>query len=211
MARLQNPQQVSGEPLLAQLNDALTRYESAQCSSCGGSLPLSPISDYGAFTSETKPKTCSYPVIYWRNGKVAKSTTIDCTLTATRDWENSLEELIQDFSPATFGCGGKNVFDEKIRKAGALGAHYVSTNFNLYDFGVIDAVARELLPGIVRAGKAPAVERWGIVAELYQLNIYSGPSGMFKSHVDTPRGRTHFGSLVIVLPTNFDGRTLTQP
>lgn len=136
---------------------------------------------------------------------MAKSTTIDWVLSATRDWENSLEDLIQDCSPATFGLDGKNVFDENVRKAGALGEHSVSTNFNPYDFGIIDAVARELHPGIVRAGKQPAVERWGIVAEFYQLNVYSGPSGMFKSHVDTPRGRTHFGSLVIVLPTKFQG------
>ena len=94
---------------------------------------------------------------------------------------------------------------------GALGAHSVSTNFSPYDFGIIDAVARELRPGIVRAGKEPAFERWGIVAELYQLNVYSGPSGIFKSHVDTPSGRTHFGSLVIALPTKFQGNTLTTP
>ncbi|KAF9778832.1 hypothetical protein IL306_002889 [Fusarium sp. DS 682] len=130
--------------------------------------------------------------------------------TTTRSWENSLEELIQDCRPATFGCGDKNVFDEKIRKAGALAADSISTNFNPYDFGIVDAVARELLPGLVRAGKQPAVERGGIVAELYQLNVYSGPSGMFKSHVDTPRGRTHFGSLVVVLPTEFQGSNLTQ-
>ncbi|KAK3356464.1 hypothetical protein B0T25DRAFT_419136, partial [Lasiosphaeria hispida] len=47
-----------------------------------------------------------------------------------------------------------------------------------------------------------------IVAELYQLNVYSGLSGIFKSHVDTPRGRTHFGSLVIALPTKFQGGQL---
>jgi len=210
MARLQDPQ-ASGARLLAELADSVTRYESAQCFSCSGSLPLSATSDFGDFTSEKKPVTCPRPVIFWRKGKVAKYTTIDCTWTATRDWENSLEELVQDCSPATFGCDGKDVFDEKIRKAGALGAHSVTTNFNPYDFGIVDDVARELLPGIVRAGKQPAVERWGIVAELYQLNIYSGPSGMFKSHVDTPRGRTHFGSLVVVFPTEFQGSALTPP
>jgi hypothetical protein len=122
-----------------------------------------------------------------------------------------LDELVQDCSPATFGCGGKNVFDEKIRKAGALDAAFFSTNFNPYDFGIVDAVAQELLPGIARAGKQPAVERCGVVAELYKLNVYSAPSGMFKPHVDTPRGRTHFGSLVVVLPTEFQGSLLNNP
>jgi hypothetical protein len=97
-----------------------------------------------------------------------------------------LDELVQDCSPATFGCDGENVFDEKIRKAGALAADFFSTNFNPYDFGIVDAVAQELLPGILRAGKQPAVKRWGVVAELYKLNVYSAPSGMFKPHVDTP-------------------------
>lgn len=40
----------------------------------------------------------------------------------------------------------------------------------------------------------------GVHTELYKLNIYSGPSGRFKSHVDTPRGMTQFGSLVVCLP-----------
>ncbi|KAK8133393.1 hypothetical protein PG984_005405 [Apiospora sp. TS-2023a] len=83
-----------------------------------------------------------------------------------------------------------------------------STNFNPYDFGIVDTIARELRPGIARAGNQPAIERWGVVAELYKLNVYSGPSGMFKPHVDTPRGRTHFGSLVVVLPTKFEGGQL---
>ena len=87
-------------------------------------------------------------------------------------------------------------------------AHQFSTNFNPYDYGIVNAVAQELLPGIVRAGKRSAVERWGVVAELYKLNVYSGRSGMFKSHVHTPCGRTQFGSLVVCLPTEFKGKYL---
>jgi len=211
MADLHDSQQISGEALLAQFDDAMTRYESSEAFSCGGSVALSPSTDFGDFTSEIKPVTCPRPVIFWRSGNGVKSTTINCTWTLTRDWENSLEELVQDCAPATFGRDDKNVFDETVRKAGVLREDLISTNFNPYDFGIIDAVARELRPGIARAGKQPAVERWGIVAELYQLSVYSEPSGMFKSHVDTPRGRTHFGSLVIILPTKFQGWTLPSP
>lgn len=98
----------------------------------------------------------------------------------------------------------------RFAKQARLAADSFSTNFNPYDFEIVDAVAQELLPGIVRAGKQPAVERWGVVAELYKLNVYSAPSGMFKPHVDTPRGRTHFGSLVVVLPTDFEGSVLAN-
>ncbi|KAK3722688.1 hypothetical protein LTR37_002259 [Vermiconidia calcicola] len=48
----------------------------------------------------------------------------------------------------------------------------------------------------------------GIRAELYKLNIYTGPSGMFKAHVDTPRSESQIGSLVVCLPANFEGGAL---
>ena len=143
-------------------------------------------------------------IIRWDNGGMSKKTTFGLPW-VNKPWEKSLEELVEDCEPATFGFDGKDVLDEKIRKAGKLEAHQFSTNFNPYDYGIVNTIAQELLPGIVRAGKQPAVEGWGVVAELYKLNVYSGPSGMFKSHVDTPRGRTQFGSLVVCLPTEFKG------
>jgi len=79
---------------------------------------------------------------------------------------------------------GKDVLDETICKAGKLEAHQFSTNFNQYDCGIVDTIAQELLPRIVRAGKQSAVVRWGVVAELYKLNVYSGPSGIPNPHVD---------------------------
>lgn len=48
----------------------------------------------------------------------------------------------------------------------------------------------------------------GIRAELYKLNVYSGPSGLFKAHVDTPRSEVQIGSLVVCLPVEFEGGTL---
>ena len=49
---------------------------------------------------------------------------------------------------------------------------------------------------------------FGIVAQLYKLNVYSAPSGKFKSHVDTPRAPEQFGSLVVCLPSPHQGRYL---
>jgi len=37
---------------------------------------------------------------------------------------------------------------------------------------------------------------------------YAGPGGFFKAHVDTPRGATVFGSLVVILPTVHEGGAL---
>jgi hypothetical protein len=49
----------------------------------------------------------------------------------------------------------------------------------------------------------------GIRAELYKLNFYSGPSGQFRAHVDTPRSETQIGSLVVCLPSEFEGGILS--
>jgi len=38
--------------------------------------------------------------------------------------------------------------------------------------------------------------------------VYSAPSGRFKPHVDTPRGFTQFGSLVVCLPYRHQGGEL---
>ena len=44
-------------------------------------------------------------------------------------------------------------------------------------------------------------------AELHMLNVYS-TGGHFKSHVDTPRSKNMFGSLVVCLPSEFTGGAL---
>jgi hypothetical protein len=43
-----------------------------------------------------------------------------------------------------------------------------------------------------------------IPPELYKINSY-GPGGMFKAHQDTPRGQNHLGTLVVALPSHFEG------
>lgn len=189
------------EILLTQLQDAITQYDVNAAFSCSGSLEISYIEPRG-FDKVEKP-TCPEPVIFWHRGK---RLTLDGRYTTPKPGETSLDELVKDCRPATFGRDGENVFDEKIRKAGAMEARYFATNFNPYDCGIVDAIGRELLPGIVRAGKQQPVDRWGVLAKLYKLNVYSAPSGMFKSHVDTPRGHTHFGSLVVALPTTYEGK-----
>jgi hypothetical protein len=43
---------------------------------------------------------------------------------------------------------------------------------------------------------------------LTKWQVYSGPSGRFRPHVDTPRSATHFGSLVVCLPHPHQGGQL---
>lgn len=121
---------------------------------------------------------------------------------------SSLAELLSDCAPATFGHGDKDVLDENYRKAAKLDNTQFSTNFHPHDSGIIAAISQTLLPSIVQpdigAGNT-TIEHWGLTAELYKLNIYSAPSGKFKAHVDTPRGPTQFGSLVVCLPYPHQG------
>lgn len=80
--------------------------------------------------------------------------------------------------------------------------------------GLLNVVRYNLLDG--KASRKP------IKAELYKLNVYGelrpllfiltdyeqlfpGKDSFFKTHKDTPRGTTMFGSLVIVLPTRHEG------
>ena len=211
MAGLQSPQQVTAEQLLPPLDEAIAHYEASSSFSCGGSVErlygayMLAGTHYGDFTSKKKAVKCAPVTVRW-DGKdgSSKKITFD-TAPIYGDWESTLDNLVLDCEPATFGFIGKDVFDEAVRKAGKLEAYKFSTNFNPYDYGIVDVVTRELLPGIMRAGRQPTIDHGGVVAELYKLNVYSGPSGMFKPHVDTPRGRTQFGSLVVCLPTRFKG------
>jgi hypothetical protein len=104
---------------------------------------------------------------------------------------NSLELLFQACQPATFGYQGHDILDETYRKAGKLDREQFSTNFHPADYGILDAVAQSLLPGVDFAGneRVEAVggegsekesgkeelgkrkENWDVVAELYKLNV----------------------------------------
>lgn len=93
---------------------------------------------YGDFTSTKAPITCTPVIIRWDESGISKKTTFD--LRINKPWEKTLEELVEDCEPATFGFDGKDVLDEKIRKAGKLEACQFSTNFNPYNYGIINTI-----------------------------------------------------------------------
>ncbi|OTA98261.1 hypothetical protein M426DRAFT_77076 [Hypoxylon sp. CI-4A] len=112
--------------------------------------------------------------------------------------------LVNDCQPATFGYQGKDVYDETYRKATKLDSSEFSTSFCPYSVGIIDTITQFLLPDSPHKTSGMGVE-----ADLYKLNvIYSAPFGMFKAHVDTPRSKTQFGSLVVSLPCHHEGGQL---
>jgi hypothetical protein len=69
--------------------------------------------------------------------------------------------------PATFSRGGEDVHDEIYRKALKLDPSRFSTNFCPYEKGIVDMIARLLLP------RYPFTfsEARTVKAELYKLNV----------------------------------------
>ncbi|TVY39200.1 hypothetical protein LSUB1_G003079 [Lachnellula subtilissima] len=202
------------DKVIEQLSDAIRGYNSTAAFSCGGTVPIDIRSTtrYGDFTSAKIPITSPPVTIRWDDQAGDVAGKIQFPVPSGK--EDVLEKLVKSCQPATFGFGGGNVLDERIRKAGKLEASEFSTSFNPYDYGIVDAVAQALLPGIARPEGIDKVDNganaqhWGVVAELYKLNVYSAPSDKFKPHVDTPRGFTQFGSLVVSLPNPHGGGIL---
>ena len=161
---------------------------------CGGAIPLSNETDtvqlrYGP---QNAGKYLTLPI------SSSPSHITDST---------ALQDLLAACAPATFGLGGKDVLDEAYRKAIKLPPTDFLTDFCPYKAGIVDVIAQLLVPEITgeaggRGGKGRAR---GVEAELYMLNVYSGPGGFFRPHVDTPRRGEQFGSLVVCLPVGFQG------
>ncbi|KAK8013786.1 2og-fe oxygenase family protein [Apiospora marii] len=121
----------------------------------------------------------------------------------------ALDDLVSDCQPAGFGHLCQNVFDKSVRRAGAMDCSRFSYSLCPYELGIINRVTQLLLPNVAGMLPACAASDGFVRAELHKLNVYEGPSGFFKSHVDTPRGPTQFGSLVLCLPSAHTGGRLT--
>ena len=109
--------------------------------------------------------------------------------------EESMQIFLASCSTASFGIGSEMVIDKSYRNALKLEPGNFHTSFELANTTILREVIR-----IMSVSSS-------IRAELYKLNVYS-TSGHFKSHVDTPRSDTMFGSLVVCLPSHFKGGEL---
>jgi len=185
------------EVLLADLREQLTKDRAAAVFCCGGSLPIT--SDPSSTLSSDNP-VCKPITVRWESAS-ASSAPRTQKLTLPLSGSEALTaftQLLEDSQAASFGRGGEEVYDETYRKALKLDESAFSTNFSPYEIGIIDQITNLLLP----------FENVMVKAELYKLNIYSGPSGEFKAHVDTPRSINQFGSLVVCLPIAHEGGDL---
>ena len=110
--------------------------------------------------------------------------------------ENDLSQLLAASSVASFGKGTEDVVDLSYRDAFKLGPDKLSTSFGLSNTAILSDIETLLVPNR------------SIRAEFHKLNIYTGPNGHFKPHLDTPHSAEMFGSLVVCLPTQFTGGSL---
>ncbi|ATY59385.1 2OG-Fe(II) oxygenase family [Cordyceps militaris] len=203
--------QAKANPVLEEFKNALA--ESKHLYACGGRIPVvMPTVESGGDAASSlsraeQPRRSGPVTIRWDVGGLSPTEESRCrkvTLPATRPADrDALKDLLQDCQPATFGQDGKDVYDETYRKALKMNTDTFCSTFDPYSVGIVDSVAQMLLPSFLDSATHRAVE-----ARLYKLNIYSGPSGMFKAHVDTPRSPMQFGSLVVCLPVEHQGGQL---
>ncbi|KAK3304696.1 uncharacterized protein B0T15DRAFT_250851 [Chaetomium strumarium] len=200
--------------LLDELRNTMETSQKDFVFACGGSIPFATETTTASFEPGHSGTTHSPPVSLRWDPHDPSTPASQCKLTFPLDTASPEEQrskqphrglvsLLGDMDKATFGLGGEDVFDESYRRAVKLDTSRFSTSFCPYDVGIMDTISSILVPGL-------SLDDGGRIAraELYKLNVYEGPSGFFKAHVDTPRSPAQFGSLVVCLPAPHTGGQL---
>ena len=114
----------------------------------------------------------------------------------TPDLAAYLAPLMAACAPAAFGRGTESVLDPAVRRAWALPAAALATNWHPASAGVLARVQRAL------GASMPPLR-----ATLGKANVY-GPGDFFHAHADTLRCDTMVGTLVVCLPCAHTGGDL---
>ncbi|KAF5238711.1 hypothetical protein FANTH_10209 [Fusarium anthophilum] len=177
--------------LLSAVSSALDKRAGKDIFAIGGSI------------DETGDSSDRSVTIRWDNKEQGRCRALTLPLSDDPVAQDGFNSLLADCQPATFGVGSQEVLDEEYRKAGKMNTEDFCTNFNPYEHGIVDTINQVLAQASVTDARG-----LGVKAELYKLNVYSGPSGKFKPHVDTPRSDHQMGSLVVSLPVEHSGGQL---
>ncbi|KAL1955774.1 hypothetical protein VTO42DRAFT_8094 [Malbranchea cinnamomea] len=210
-ARIPSPRQGSFTAALNHLRSIVEEGESSSLFSCSGSIAIQYPQQMHSQddASQTMVPRCSAPVsIYWfseANGSVRKLSLPDNNQASGE--LSPLELLIGDCKPETFGGSDRNTFDPESCCAWSLDADRFCTTFHPADFGILETIERMLLPRM-NSPLNNDLQFRRVRAELYQFNIYSGPSGIRKNFINTTRSPTQFASLVVCLPSAHQGGVL---
>lgn len=124
--------------------------------------------------------------------------------------DENLARLVELADLAPFGRGEKTLVDQNVRNTWQIDASSIQCldpEWNVNLSKILQEVARQF--GIEEV----------VSAELYKLLLYES-GGFFKQHRDTEKSDGMFATLVIVLPSEFeggevvvehDGETVTRP
>lgn len=211
--------------LLNQLRQSFKNGQSGMVFACGGTVPIPALNNTVQQSSAIADaaKACQPVTLRWDPSSKSVPAS-ECKLQFPLDNSDSItvhnmQQLLHDMQPATFGYKGEDVLDESYRKAAKLEPSRFACTFSPYELGIFDEVEQILLPETIKSSSEQHAERVNVMrAELYKLNVYEGPSGLFKPHVDTPRSTEQIGSLVVCLPSvhqggelevRHEGRTMT--
>ncbi|KAL1981845.1 hypothetical protein VTN96DRAFT_2090 [Rasamsonia emersonii] len=164
-----------------QLKESIEGERVSASFACGGTIPIRSTS---MAVDESSTRRTSLPVhIFWTKEKNS----------------NNARRLLWKGRP---GCAGP-----ELSKGRQAGSGQFASSFNPADFGILENIEQILLPN-VSTDLVNSLQFRMVTADLYKLNAYSGPSGHFRKHVDTPRSPSQIGSLVVCLPSPFKGGNL---
>lgn len=107
------------------------------------------------------------------------------------------KQLLNACVQAPFGRGKEECLDESYRKALKVDGDQFSLGIDIFQTGLLQEIGNALCPD----------QNSILVAEKDKINVYA-KGGFFKSHKDTPKGQNTIGSLVVVLPSQFEGGDL---
>ena len=113
------------------------------------------------------------------------------------------EELRYIAEKAPFGKGTETVLDEEVRKAWQIDPSLVSfADLNVWE----DALKNVVKEAVASLGLSP-IQQQNTHATLYKMLLYES-GGHFKKHRDTEKEQGMFGTLVLQLPSKFEGGSL---
>ncbi|KAL6414139.1 hypothetical protein AUP68_00655 [Ilyonectria robusta] len=183
--------------LLHDVSSALRDHAGKDVFAIGGKIDVSP----GSSSEGTAEASV---VVRWDSGELSQSRNVRLPVSDDTVSQGAFAQLLVDCEPATFGINKTEVLDETYRKASKMDTDKFSTDFHPHEHGIMDTIVQALAHG----DHTSKPSNLGVRAELYKLNVYSGPSGKFKPHVDTPRSTEQMGSLVVCLPHPHQGGQL---
>ncbi|KIW76776.1 hypothetical protein Z517_09220 [Fonsecaea pedrosoi CBS 271.37] len=205
---------------------------------CGGSIPLSDFAALVS-RIERKPASQADDTEKGpkKKGKRGSMSTLTTTTTTRMDpspividWEDhsrwtnrvmfpipdremdstmTIGDFLEHCDPIVLGMPGDDGYGEGADDAWTMDALRVTTNLCPYSMGIVDRVEHLLLPNARHMGPNGIKDGGFVRAELHNINVYVGHPGSSKIRIEIPGAENQFGSLVLFLPSEYEGGQLT--